>query len=194
MSHTNSEIFYLRYGRKTNCRCLEEGKVRRASPSPSPGNLHQNVPKISLDRNAESIPNRLRIRYGRTPSQTIRKELMKSQDPEYVLIKRWVPGSCHSPFPHSTDPLLLRFLKPAFIAKLCIQQNRVLTLLLEHEQDLLWNHTREIRELRQPTNILAIEGKKKHHEPEFEFVRKKKHHERKPSPSALLTYLAGGRR
>ncbi|PSS14949.1 hypothetical protein M430DRAFT_35775 [Amorphotheca resinae ATCC 22711] len=76
-------------------------------------------------------------------------------DPEYVLIKRWVP---------------------------------------EHEQDLLWNHTREIRELRQPTTILAIEGKKKHHEPEFEFVRKKKHHERKPSPSALLTYLAGGRR
>jgi len=77
------------------------------------------------------------------------------QDPDYVLIKRWVP---------------------------------------EYEQDFLWAHTREIRERRQPV-LLAIEGgkKKHHHESEFELVRKKKH-ERKPSPSPLLTFLAGGKR
>jgi len=76
-------------------------------------------------------------------------------DPDYVLIKRWVP---------------------------------------EYEQDFLWSHTREIRERRQQPVILAIEGKKHHHEePQFEFVRKKKH-ERKPSPSPLLTFLAGGKR
>lgn len=76
-------------------------------------------------------------------------------DPDYVLIKRWVP---------------------------------------EYEQDFLWSHTREIRERRQPV-VLAIEGKKKHGETEFEFVRtKKKHHERKPSPSPLVTFLAGGKR
>lgn len=74
-------------------------------------------------------------------------------DPDYVLIKRWVP---------------------------------------EYEQDFLWSHTREIRERRAPV-LVAIEGKKKHHETEFEFVRKKKH-ERKPSPSPLLTFLAGGKR
>jgi len=74
------------------------------------------------------------------------------QDPDYILIKRWVP---------------------------------------EYEQDFLWSHTREIRERRQP--VLFIEGsKKKHHETEFELVRKKKH-ERKPSPSPLLTFLAGGK-
>lgn len=74
-------------------------------------------------------------------------------DPDYVLIKRWVP---------------------------------------EHEQDILWAHTREIRERRQPV-LLAIEAKKKHGETEFEFVRKKKHHDRRPSPSPLVTFLAGGR-
>ncbi len=76
------------------------------------------------------------------------------QDPDYVLIKRWVP---------------------------------------EYEQDFLWSHTREIRERRQPV-LLSLEGKKHHHhETEFELVRKKKH-ERKPSPSPLLTFLAGGKR
>lgn len=75
-------------------------------------------------------------------------------DPDYVLIKRWVP---------------------------------------EYEQDFLWSHTREIRERRAPV-MVAIEGKKNHHhETEFEFVRKKKH-ERRPSPSPLLTFLAGGKR
>lgn len=64
----------------------------------------------------------------------------------------------------------------------------------EYEQDFLWSHTREIRERRERPVLVAIEGKKQHHhEPEFEFVRKKKH-ERKPSPSPLLTYLAGGKR
>jgi len=79
-------------------------------------------------------------------------------DPDYVLIKRWVP---------------------------------------EYEQDFLWNHTREIRERRQPV-VLAIESTKREHhrhhtEPEFEFVRKTKKHERKVSPSPLLTFLAGGK-
>jgi hypothetical protein len=84
------------------------------------------------------------------------KRANKVQDPDYILIKRWVP---------------------------------------EYEQDFLWAHTREIRERRAPV-LVAIEGKKKHHEhheTEFEFVRKKKH-ERKPSPSPLLTFLAGGKR
>lgn len=65
---------------------------------------------------------------------------------------------------------------------------------LAHEQDMLWAHTRELRERRQPV-VLSIEstGKKKHGEPQFEFVRKKKHHDRKPSPSPLVTFLAGGR-
>lgn len=78
------------------------------------------------------------------------------QDPDYLLIKRWVP---------------------------------------ESEQDILWTHTREIRERRSQKVILSIEEKKHHHhhsEPEFEFVRKKK--ERRPSPSPLLTFLAGGKR
>lgn len=74
-------------------------------------------------------------------------------DPNYVLIRRWVP---------------------------------------EYEQDFLWNHTREIRERRQPV-LVAIEGKKKHGDVEFEFVRKKEH-KRKVSPSPLLTFLAGGKR
>jgi hypothetical protein len=62
----------------------------------------------------------------------------------------------------------------------------------EYEQDFLWNHTREIRERRQPV-LVAIEGKKKHGDVEFEFVRKKEH-KRKPSPSPLLQFLAGGKR
>jgi hypothetical protein len=77
------------------------------------------------------------------------------QDPDYILIKRWVP---------------------------------------EYEQDFLWAHTRQIRESRQPV-LLAIEDKKHHHrheESEFAIVRKKKH-ERRPSPSPLLTFLAGGK-
>ncbi|KAN0117620.1 hypothetical protein V8E51_003597 [Hyaloscypha variabilis] len=79
------------------------------------------------------------------------------QDPEYVLIKRWVP---------------------------------------EYEQDFLWAHTKQIREARRPM-MLAIEEPKRHHhhseETEFAIVRKKKH-ERRPSPSPLLTFLAGGKR
>jgi hypothetical protein len=82
-----------------------------------------------------------------------------SQDPDYILIKRWVP---------------------------------------EYEQDFLWNHTRELREVRdrqrQPI-VLAIEEKKhKHHnhkDDEFEIVRK---HKRKTSPSPLVTFFAGGKR
>jgi hypothetical protein len=76
------------------------------------------------------------------------------QDPDYILIKRWVP---------------------------------------EYEQDFLWSHTKEIRERRRPM-LIGIEERKHHHsEPEFEFVRKKEH-KRKPSPSPLLTFLAGGKR
>lgn len=79
----------------------------------------------------------------------------KAKDPDYVLIKRWVP---------------------------------------EYEQDFLWAHTREIRERRREPVLVAIEGKKhRHHETDFELVRKTKH-ERKPSPSPLLTFLAGGKR
>ncbi|KAI1327568.1 hypothetical protein F5Y16DRAFT_399349 [Xylariaceae sp. FL0255] len=79
-------------------------------------------------------------------------------DPNYVLIKRWVP---------------------------------------EQEQDVLWRHTRVVREQREGKLVLQIEDKKdsrRHHhhlEPEFEWVRKK---ERRRSKSpGLLTYLAGGR-
>jgi hypothetical protein len=76
----------------------------------------------------------------------------RKQDPDYVLIKRWVP---------------------------------------EHEQEILWNHTKEIREKRKPV-LLEIEEKKHHHdETEFAIVRKKKH-EKKPTPSPLFRFLAGG--
>lgn len=88
---------------------------------------------------------------------TFRIDYTFDQDPDYILIKRWVP---------------------------------------EYEQDVLWNHTREIRDRRASggTVVLAIEEKKHHHhhEPEYEFVRKKEH-KRKPSPSPLITFLAGGK-
>jgi hypothetical protein len=65
----------------------------------------------------------------------------------------------------------------------------------EYEQDFLWNHTRELREARERRRsvVLAIEEKKhKHHkDDEFEIVRK---HKRKPSPSPLVTFFAGGKR
>lgn len=67
----------------------------------------------------------------------------------------------------------------------------------EYEQDFLWEHTRKLRETRQhhhhpQTVVYAIEAKKKkHEEPELEWVRKKE--KRKPSPSPLLTFLAGGK-
>jgi hypothetical protein len=82
------------------------------------------------------------------------------QDPDYILIKRWVP---------------------------------------EWEQDILWKHTHDVRERRRilvpsTDKILMIEERHhKHKKPEveLEFVRKK---ERRPSPSPLLTFLAGGKR
>ncbi|KAH8775836.1 hypothetical protein BGZ57DRAFT_941948 [Hyaloscypha finlandica] len=80
------------------------------------------------------------------------------QDPDFVLIKRWVP---------------------------------------EYEQDFLWAHTKQIRERRRPVMLAIEDGHKHHHhhseESEFAIVRKKKH-ERRPSPSPLLTFLAGGKR
>lgn len=78
-----------------------------------------------------------------------------SQDPEYVLIKRWVP---------------------------------------ETEQDMLWRHTKIIREERNSKLIMTIKDKEhrsKHLEPEFEWVRKKERR-RSKSPS-LLMYLAGAK-
>ena len=42
----------------------------------------------------------------------------------------------------------------------------------EEEKDLLWEHTREIREMRKHV-LLAIEGKEGGRDVEFEFVRKK---------------------
>jgi len=84
--------------------------------------------------------------------------LMRSkQNPDYILIKRWVP---------------------------------------EDEQDMLWRHTRLIREKREKKLVLEIEDGKHHHhskrlEPEFEWVRKK---ERRRSKSpGLLMYLAGAK-
>ncbi|KAH8812188.1 hypothetical protein F5884DRAFT_304652 [Xylogone sp. PMI_703] len=83
-------------------------------------------------------------------------------DPNYILIKRWVP---------------------------------------EYEQDFLWDHTRKARERREEPIVLAIDSSKKEHhhrhhlEPEFEFVRKTKHHHQKhtskPNPSPLLKFLSG---
>ncbi|KAI1336399.1 hypothetical protein F5Y15DRAFT_205864 [Xylariaceae sp. FL0016] len=65
----------------------------------------------------------------------------------------------------------------------------------EPEQDILWRHTRTIREQRSSGKLyMAIEDKKHHGhhlEPEFEWVRKKDRR-RSRSPS-LLTYLAGGK-
>jgi hypothetical protein len=93
-----------------------------------------------------TIPRRMRVGSDRT-----------TQDPDYVLIKRWVP---------------------------------------EYEQDFLWAHTKQIRERRRPVMLAIEDGHKHHHhseESEFAIVRKKKH-ERRPSPSPLLTFLAGGKR
>jgi len=57
----------------------------------------------------------------------------------------------------------------------------------------LWGHTIELRERRQPVVFVQSSKKsgKKHDETEFSIVRKK--HERRPSPSPLLTFLAGGK-
>lgn len=66
----------------------------------------------------------------------------------------------------------------------------------EYEQDFLWNHTKTIREKRQP--VLVLDNKTSHHhhheEVDLEWVRKKDHHKRKPSPSPLLTFFAGGKK
>jgi hypothetical protein len=65
----------------------------------------------------------------------------------------------------------------------------------EREQDQLWKHTKYVREKR--TKLLMIEDKghhHHHHDPEFEWVRTTKKHDRKRSKSpGLLMYLAGGR-
>ncbi len=79
------------------------------------------------------------------------------QDPEYIIIKRWVP---------------------------------------DEEQDILWRHTRVIREKR--SKVVVEVGEKHHHhhkdklEPDFEWVRKKETRIRSKSPG-LLMYLAGAK-
>lgn len=65
----------------------------------------------------------------------------------------------------------------------------------EPEQDMLWQHTKILREQRSGKLVMTIEDGKRHHhshhlEPEFEWVRKKKERRRSRSPS-LLMYLAG---
>lgn len=75
----------------------------------------------------------------------------------------------------------------------CVLIRRVVP---QWEQDRLWQHTKALREARRPISpvFIAIEdrhGKHRHHETELQFVREKKH-TRKPSPSALLTWVAGG--
>jgi hypothetical protein len=88
-----------------------------------------------------------------------------SQDPDYVLIKRWVP---------------------------------------EHEQDALWEHTKNLRERRRALHqrtetketILMIEDGKRHrrqNEVHYEFVKKHKKRDKSPAPG-LITFLAGGKR
>jgi hypothetical protein len=69
----------------------------------------------------------------------------------------------------------------------------------DSEQDMLWRHTRIVREERARKLVLTIEDKPKKHkhhhgatlEPEFEWVRKKERR-RSKSPS-LLMYLAGAK-
>lgn len=64
----------------------------------------------------------------------------------------------------------------------------------EAEQDILWKHTRIIREKRESKLLLTVEDKPKHHhggDGQFEWVRKK---ERRRSKSpGLLMYLAGAK-
>jgi hypothetical protein len=106
--------------------------------------------------------NRYRIDYEWDQVRTIPwqprvKTNRRAQDPDFVLIKRWVP---------------------------------------EYEQDFLWAHTKQIREARRPVMLAIEDGRRHHHhseETEFAIVKKKKH-ERRPSPSPLLTFLAGGKR
>lgn len=89
------------------------------------------------------------------------------QDANYVLIKRWVP---------------------------------------EWEQDFLWNHTRVLREkkvlmieqprhhhVREEREILLLEQPHHHRGRERLIEYDKKEHKRKASPSALLSFFAGGK-
>jgi hypothetical protein len=70
----------------------------------------------------------------------------------------------------------------------------------EHEQDFLWEHTRELRERRRAvtstTNTTVLGGGHHHHhghgDVQYEFV-KKKERKRDKSPG-LITFLAGGKR
>jgi len=75
----------------------------------------------------------------------------------------------------------------------------------EHEQDVLWEHTKELRERRAraitntstTTTVLQIEDNNHHHHQhsdgvQYEFV-KKRDKKRDKSPG-LITFLAGGKR
>jgi hypothetical protein len=89
---------------------------------------------------------------------------LQQQDPNYVIIRRWVP---------------------------------------EDEQDILWRHTKIVREKRSKGLVVKIDDHYDHHhhhhhgsslEPEFEWVRKKEKKERRRSKSpGLLMYLAGAK-
>lgn len=69
-------------------------------------------------------------------------------------------------------------------------------MLTEHEQEMLWEHTRRIRIVERHPDEKVVLKIKDHHrhrsEDNFEFVRKKKSRSRSKSPG-LLMYLAGGR-
>lgn len=94
----------------------------------------------------------------------IRQMLISAQDPDYVLIKRWVP--------EYEQDFLWSHTREA-------RERRVTLLTIEakdkhdHHRKHSHSHGRD--------------------EVEFEFVRKTKR-ERKPSPSPLLNFLAGGKR
>ncbi|KAJ3561945.1 hypothetical protein NPX13_g8753 [Xylaria arbuscula] len=131
----------------------EKEKVVLPPPQPLP------VPQIAYEERQRPTYTRMARRH--LSLETLRVydiDYLIDQDPEYVLIKRWVP---------------------------------------EQEQDILWQHTRVLREQRSGKLVLAIEDKKHHHhhhlQPEFEWVRKKEHRKSRSRSPALLTYLAGGR-
>ncbi|KAK8095427.1 uncharacterized protein PG998_002058 [Apiospora kogelbergensis] len=133
----------------------EKGKNEEHQMQPYP---HQPYPPQHQHQHEHERPTYTKMARRHLSLETLRvygMDYVLDQDPEYVLIKRWV-----------TEP----------------------------EQDMLWRHTKIIREERSGKLIMTIKDKEhrhKHLEPEFEWVRKKERR-RSKSPS-LLMYLAGAK-
>ncbi|TGJ78109.1 hypothetical protein E0Z10_g10649, partial [Xylaria hypoxylon] len=107
---------------------IEKPKPKEEKPQKHPYQQlpHQQLPPIVYPEPAQR-PTYTRMARRHLSLETLRVydiDFVLDQDPEYILIKRWVP---------------------------------------EQEQDILWRHTRTVREQRSGKLVLAIEDGKKHH-------------------------------